>query len=234
MNRRHFVTMLGLTAAQFTINVRPTFTQAQTVSSLATPIRPERFKKYSGQLAHALFADHTFNSYIASQFKGVSCPFANGVNFLTGLRAWSDGGRVAVEHHRYVMVEGFMQRVWSDRALFWMDTSTRVGGPIPLAAACFLTFNSGQPSLKGSNSRTLWIYTNKSLNPYQPNGVPHHLEMTLARWIRSRKPHTQDLGLIGHVVLSEPESGASGEQPLQFGIKPYRTTPDVALLHKDY
>jgi hypothetical protein len=53
--------------------------------------------------------------------------------------------------------------------------------------------------------------------------------MTMNRWLRSRRPISQDRGLISKVVFHEPSS-ESWASPLEnFGIKKYRTAQEVAI-----
>lgn len=230
MNRRTFVSFLGIAAVSVYFETRPNLAFA-TDSKIPYWMRPEHFKRFAnGGPAKLLDAEH-FDSFIASRFPSVVCPFARNMGLYQSIRSWASAGSVKLEHHRYLFVEGFMQRVWDNRLLLWMDTSSRIGGSNPLTLACFLTFNTTIPGLTTDHSRSLWIFSNQSIGSWSGGEAPHHFRMTLDRWLRSRKPRTQDQAFVGHLIISEPGQPAVGEAPANFGVRPYRLTTGSEMMY---
>jgi hypothetical protein len=230
MDRRNFLTFLGIAAAQVYFEIRPYNVLA---ASTDPPhwMRPEHFKRFAPGEPAKLIDAKNFDSFIGSRFPSVVCPFARGLSLYESIRSWSSAGSVSIEHHRYLFVQGYMQRVWNNRALLWMDTSSRFGGSKPLTLACFLTFNTATSGIAGDASRSLWIFSNQSVSSWDRGAAPNHFRLTLDRWLRSRKPRRQDRGFVGHVIISEPAGPAIGETPGDFGIRPYRLSANSEVLH---
>jgi hypothetical protein len=226
MQRRSFLAAMGIGAAEVICMKKLWAFQGTSPTEHPTITDAVRFKKLHGRMNRELLGRKTFKMFVESQFPSVVAPFNDNRTIMDTVTSWVSSGVVAVAHHRYLVVSGFMSHSADSRGMLWIDATKPRGGAPPLAVLTFLT-------QQGHNS--LWVVPNQPISMLSRHQLPHHFPMTMNRWLRSRKAKREDHGRIQHAIFYEPEVNTASVQasPLleSFGIKRYRTAPGV-LSHR--
>jgi hypothetical protein len=216
MNRRSFLAAIGIGAVEVCILTRP-FSAVSPVSAAIDhdAANPIWLKRFHGKSTSTLIRSRKFRNFIESQFAGIGAPFHG--NFPMWAPVWSymncpSRTPVTIHHHRYVVASGCMEHFAPCRGMVWIDA--KGGNTSPLVVLSFM-------NILGS-ARELWITSNKSLAGLPPSELPHHLTMTIGRWLRERRPIRSDGGYLTRLVIYDQCPQEVIPLPSAWGVKPYR------------
>lgn len=218
MNRRNFLAALGIGAAEICILTR-TFSVAS-ASALNAPSTNGAvwLKRFHGKSTAALIRSRKFRNLVEYQFNGVRAPFHGNMSLWAPV--WSYLSRpseipVTTYHHRYIVARGSMGHCGSCRAMAWIDT--KPGNAHPLIVFAFLR----------GPLHELWITSNQSLAGLPPSELPHHMTMSIRRWLRERRPLYEDGGYLKRLIIYDRTDADVPPYAPAWGVKPYRCTLDL-------
>lgn len=224
MDRRSFLSALGLAAAEV-VCYKVWASESVSPTSARVPQTPTaiRFKKLDNHYSFDLLRQPKFQAFFETQFPGVTAPFDRNVALYETVKSWMTAGKVSVSHNRFLAVSGFNRGSATYRGMMWIDATKPKSDELPLVVLSFLTSDP-----KGrKQSKILWVVPNQPISSLTAYQVPHNFQLTMSRWLRSRRPMKQDGGLVRQVVFYEPSAVSVVPDNQIFGIKSYRTTSDV-------
>jgi hypothetical protein len=226
MNRRKFLAAIGIGAVEVCVLTR-SFSAVPKISAATDhdATNPIWLKRFHGKSTSDLIRSRRFRNLIESQFAGIGAPFHG--NFPMWAPVWSymncpSPTPVTTLHHRYVVASGCMAHFAPCRGMVWIDA--KGGNTSPLVVLSFM-------NVVGS-TRELWITSNQSLAGLPPSELPHHLTMTIGRWLRERRPIHSDGGYLTKLVIYDQSPQEVVPEPFVWGVKPYRCNANmVAISH---
>jgi hypothetical protein len=223
MTRREFLSAFGLGATEVCIVKRVSATSfiPKPTIDLNDPVLndPVWIKRFGGKSTAVLIRSRKFRSFIEARFPGVVAPFHSNLPLWAAVWSWMDNpGPVTTYHHRYVVATGCMAHFAPCRGMVWIDACRN--NPSPLVVLAFMSVGL---------ERELWIISNWSLATLPPSDLPHHLTMTISRWLRERRPIRSDGGYLTRLVIYDASPEGATPLPLAWGVKPYRCQPNMVV-----
>lgn len=220
MDRRQFLVAAGIGTVQVCV-MSSGLKGLQAQSGPPVPEVPAVwFKRFHGHRTDTLLQRRKTRLFVESAFAGVTLPFWNSQPVWAVLRKFmSKPDSVAVEHHRYVVATGCMAHFGPCRAMMWLDAKSHASEPTVIFSFV---------NIKGPE-RELWITSNRNLGELPPSELPHHFTLTMNRWLRSRRPHKWEGGLLNRLVIYDHSSQKNIPVARAWGVKPYRCARNVAV-----
>ena len=219
MDRRAFLAVLGAGGAELILLSRVPAARASVTAKEALPPRLSSFKRYAELDTVSLLRDHRFRAYIEKEFEGIGMPFHGHYPIWAAMWTWMNNpGIVKLHHNRYLIAKGNMHGFFPSRAMVWMDTHQPNGGSSPMIVLSFMDVAKGPD---------LWIVSNRNLAETPPSQLPHHLPMSIRRWLSEHKPLRYDRSYIKRLMVLDTSVQRVTPLPQSFGVRPYRTEANV-------
>jgi hypothetical protein len=216
MNRRDFIAAVGISTVDFCVLRRAGAIASQ--PQLNQQSDAIWFKRLGGQTTDKLIRHKRARNFIEQQYAGVTAPFHNNLPMWAAVWSFMNRpGKVETFHHRYVVADGSMAHFAPCRGMLWLDAKGNAAKPLLVIAF----MNVVGPS------RELWITSNQGLADLPPSQLPHHLTMSIRRWLHQRKPIMSDGGLINKIIIYDQSPQPVSPVPSAWGIRPYRVEPSV-------